>query len=352
MTDIFLKLKKQLEAKLPFAIYAKPGSTTIKAVFQTLPDNFTDAKLAGSGFIFAPFAEGETVIIPYDKADVIITDITTETTETAGQADTPQINLEEKVNFEVLVSRCVNAIKGGSFEKLVASRTETVETNSDIETIYQRLLGLYPNAFRYIFYSPQSGLWMGATPEQLLKAENNTLHTVALAGTQLYKPEEAAVWPKKEQQEQLFVTNYIVEQLKPFSAGISTTEPYTFRAGGIVHIKTDISAELNQTTQLADIIKTLHPTPAVCGLPKQEANEWLIKNEGYERDYYSGFLGELNHDFATGQPNTDLFVNLRCMKVGEGSAQLFIGCGITKDSDPEKEFFETVNKSITMRRTL
>jgi isochorismate synthase len=352
MTDIFLKLKHQLEAKLPFAVYVKPGSTIITGVFQTTPEVFTDAELAGSGFVFAPFAEGETVLIPFDKAEVVVNESISETSESSGDVQNPEIDATAKADFQDLVTRCKNAIEKGHFQKLVASRNEKVVTTGSIETIYKRLLGLYPNAFRYLFYSPLSGLWMGATPEQLLKEENKTLQTVALAGTQLYNPEEIAVWPEKEQQEQLFVTEYIVNQLKPFSAGVTITAPYTFRAGGIVHIKTDISIELDETTQLADVVKTLHPTPAVCGLPKQQAKEWLLQNEGHEREYYSGFLGELNYDFATGQPKTDLFVNLRCMKIGEGTAQLFIGCGITKDSDPEKEFYETVNKSITMRKAL
>lgn len=352
MTDIFLKLTEQLEAKLPFAVYAKPGSSSVTAVLQETPEAFTDAGLAGSGFVFAPFAEGETVFIPYDKAEVIVDEITESDNTLTGLSDSPETDAAAKENFENLVSQCVAAIEEGYFKKLVASRTETIATASSIEAIYKKLLGLYPSAFRYIFYSPLSGLWMGATPEQLLKAENNTLHTVALAGTQLYSPSETAVWPEKEQQEQLFVTNYIEEQLRPFSGKIITTEPYTFRAGGIVHIKTDISAEMEKTANLADVIKTLHPTPAVCGLPKQAAEKWLLQNEGYDREYYSGFLGELNHDFTTGEAKTDLYVNLRCMRVGEGTAQLFIGCGVTKDSDPEKEFYETVNKSMTMRRVL
>ncbi|MFP9099287.1 chorismate-binding protein [Flavobacterium sp. RHBU_24] len=352
MTDIFLKLKKQYEAKLPFAVYAKPGSSSLTGVFQTTPETFTNAELNGSGFIFAPFTDGETVFIPYDKAQIVVAEVKENDGTIANHARAPEINIEGKRDFEALVTKCIEVIKHNGFEKLVASRTETVETVSSVEGIYKKLLALYPNAFRYVFYSPLSGLWMGATPEQLLKVENNAVHTVALAGTQLYNPAETTVWEEKEQQEQLFVTNYIVNHLKPFSESVVTTEPYTFRAGGIVHIKTDISAELSETVSLADVIKTLHPTPAVCGLPKQQAKEWLLQNEGYNREYYSGFLGELNHDFATRQPKTDLFVNLRSMKLSAGNAQLFVGCGITKNSDPEKEFFETVNKSMTMRRAL
>ena len=97
----------------------------------------------------------------------------------------------------------------------------------------------------------------------------------------------------------------------------------------------------------------MHPTSAVCGLPKQEAKYFIQKHEGYDREYYSGFLGELNIDLVTFRTlQTDLFVNLRCMKVKQNKAQLFIGCGITKDSNPEKEYIETVNKSMTMKKII
>lgn len=158
---------------------------------------------------------------------------------------------------------------------------------------------------------------------------------------------------RKEQQEQQFVTDYILQKLSQYSSDIQATQPYTFRAGNIVHIKTDITAGLKESNHIGEVINSLHPTPAVCGIPKEQAKQFLLDNEGYNREYYSGYLGELNYDFGSGTASkTDLFVNLRSMKMGEDNAQLFIGCGITKDSNPEKEFFETVNKSITMRKVL
>jgi isochorismate synthase len=97
----------------------------------------------------------------------------------------------------------------------------------------------------------------------------------------------------------------------------------------------------------------LHPTSAVCGLPKKEAKEFILQNEGYNREYYSGFLGELNIDFVTFKTlQTDLFVNLRCMKIIKNKASLFVGCGITKESNPLDEYMETVNKSMTMKKII
>ncbi|KGO85440.1 isochorismate synthase [Flavobacterium rivuli WB 3.3-2 = DSM 21788] len=351
MRNIFLKIKEQLAAQLPFAVYSKPGSEAITGVFQKDDAQYSPDDFKKKGFVFAPF-EGEAVFIPFDAAEVVNAEI-----EVGGfkklQPKSFDINKEAKADFEALVAKSVAAINTGQFKKLVTSRTEAVEfDDADVTLIYEKLLYTYPAAFRYCFYSPQSGLWMGATPEQLLKVENNTVHTVALAGTQLFTEEQETVWETKEQEEQQFVTDYILKELREHAADIVTTEPYTFRAGNIVHIKTDISAELKMDSSIKDVISTLHPTPAVCGLPKADAKAFLIHNEGYDRGFYSGYLGELNADAATGHHKTDLFVNLRCMKIEGNIANLYIGCGITKDSNPEKEFFETVNKSMTMRKVL
>ncbi|AWH86993.1 isochorismate synthase [Flavobacterium album] len=305
---------------------------------------------SNSGFVFAPFADGKRIFIPENLAEIIVTDSVQG--QTVEEPARPYIDKEAQTAFEALVAKSVAAIKTEDFEKLVCSRTEAVPVNNDVITIYTKLFSAYPNAFRYCFYSPETGLWMGATPEQLLKSDGKEIRTVALAGTQTYKETENVVWESKEQQEQQFVTDFILGELEGLVSDISTNGPYTFRAGNIVHIKTDILGKLNNCGDIGKIINALHPTPAVCGLPKKDAQQFLLQNEGYDREYYSGFLGELNTDLATGFPDTDLFVNLRCMKIDGDTARLFIGCGITKDSDPKKEFIETVNKSMTMRRVL
>lgn len=353
MTDLLLKIQNQLQEQRPFAVYSKPGSSVVTGIFQADSQTHYLTDFTRKGFVFAPFEGDEYLFIPAEDSDVI--SVTADANGFAPAEPAPiAIDVAAKTKFEALVTNCVNAINTGKFGKLVASRSEMAQlTVTDITKVYQNLLYAYPNAFKYCFFHPKAGLWMGATPEQLLKAQNHTLHTVALAGTQLYKEGEEAVWENKEKEEQQFVTDFILNELKPYTSQITTTQPYTFRAGNLVHIKTDISAELKDASHLKEVLQTLHPTPAVCGLPKTEAKQFILQNEGYNREYYSGFLGEINHDFATGkQAQTDLFVNLRCMKVNGNVAQLFIGCGITKDSNPEKEFFETVNKSMTMRRVL
>src|SRR5690554_2332806 len=137
-------------------------------------------------------------------------------------------------------------------------------------------------------------MWKGATPEQLVKIESNTVKTVALAATQVDKGMDLkkVVWGEKEQQEQQVVTDFIVDSLKPFSKEISQTPPVTHRAGSLLHIKTDIEAELSDEKNAYDVVEALHPTPALCGFPKDASRDFIIANEGYDREFYGGFLGE------------------------------------------------------------
>jgi isochorismate synthase len=194
---------------------------------------------------------------------------------------------------------------------------------------------------------------MGATPETLLKVNGNKFQTVALAGTQLYSGSEEVYWQKKEKEEQQFVTDYVVEKIGELVSEIQISVPKTIKAGNLLHIKTAIQGIVDETANLKELVLLLHPTPAVCGLPKHNAFDFIINNEGYNREFYAGFLGEINYNENS---ETDLYVNLRCMQIQMNSeinkAILYIGCGITKDSIPENEWFETVNKAMTLKNVI
>ncbi|RZJ26337.1 MAG: isochorismate synthase, partial [Flavobacterium sp.] len=222
----------------------------------------------------------------------------------------------------------------------------------DVVAAFKKLIALYPTAFRYLWFHRETGIWMGATPEQLIKANDKQFNTVALAGTQAFSGNEQVEWQQKEIAEQQFVTDFISESLMSSASGMTFSDSYTAKAGNLLHIKTDIQGTLNTDASLEEVLKVLHPTPAVCGFPKADAKEFITANEGYDREFYSGFLGELNKDFANDKKASELYVNLRCMKIDDNNAHLFIGCGITKDSIPENEFTETVNKSLTMKKVL
>jgi isochorismate synthase len=225
--------------------------------------------------------------------------------------------------------------------------------NFDLNSLFVKLANAYPTAFAYCWFHPEIGLWMGATPETLLKVNGNIFQTVALAGTQLYEGSEEVLWQNKEKEEQQYVTDYIVDSLSNSVSEVQISTPKTIKAGNLLHLKTAIQGIIDKKTNLNDLVLLLHPTPAVGGLPKINAINFINKSEGYNREYYAGFLGEINYN---NNSESDLYVNLRCMKIQKNSelntAHLYIGCGITKSSIPEKEWFETVNKAMTLKNVI
>jgi isochorismate synthase len=353
MIDFFIKVKQQKQLDLPFVIYSKPNKDEIVGYFQKNDHLYLAADLSEKGFVFASFDGDQKILIPGSHAERWVTKISLSDENKVFDIEN-SINPSAKKEFETLVQKGIDAINKGCFSKVVLSREEIMTVSDfDIVTIFEKLLYLYPTAFSYCWFHPKIGLWMGATPERLLKVEAKKFHTVALAGTQPFKDTLDIIWKSKEREEQQFVTDYILENLKAHTSEMSVSSPYTIKAGNLLHIRTDIVGVINQKANLEEIVTILHPTPAVCGLPKNAAKDFILTKEGYSRTFYTGFLGELNVD----SPNeaiskSDLFVNLRCMQIKDQQAHLYVGCGITKDSNPEKEWTETVNKSLTMKKII
>jgi isochorismate synthase len=350
MRNFFHKVQQQLDQHLPFVIYRKPNSAQVVGYFQKDNRLYLAEDFSEPGFVFAPFAGNDVVLIPKSQSETVWVDWIAEEIK-------PQHNFNEtntgQTDFENLVAKGISAIESGQFQKVVLSRKEQVFVpDFDVIATFKNLIFTYPTAFAYCFFHPQIGMWFGASPEQLLKVNTNQFETMALAGTQKFEGNENVIWENKEKEEQQFVTDFIMENLENVTNDIAFSNPYTYKAGNLLHIKTDISGTLGEGSNVRHLLDILHPTPAVCGLPKEAARQFIIASEGYDRKYYSGYLGELHADFHTDESITDLFVNLRCMEVQNGSIYLYIGCGVTKDSDPEKEFIETVNKAMTIKKIL
>lgn len=342
MQEILEKVETYFSSQLPFVVYVNPNSNQLKAFFQL--DNALELFSEQSGFVFAPFLGSEKYTIS-EKNSTFLTHFFESEKSAISETITTYFSTNEKTNFENLVEKGIEAIDNHEFKKVVLSRKVTLTIAQNWLTSFMNLVSNYPSAFRYLFYHPKIGMWMGASPEQLAKAEGNTIHTVALAGTQLFS--ENLIWEEKEIQEQKYVTDFISNELKVITDNCFISKPITEKAGALAHIKTTISATLTENNSLATVLKVLHPTPAVCGLPKMESLNFIIANEKYDRKFYTGFLGEWNLN-----KTSNLFVNLRCMEVEPNQTHLYVGCGITKDSIPEKEFFETQNKLATMLKII
>ena len=342
------KIKEAYKSELPFAVYNKPNDANIFGIFQkdatlhTITSDFTQ-----SGFVFSPFNTSEkTIFFPLQASEYIKDSFTKQ-----------QFNFKEKLYYNdtsksthiKIVQKAIDAIQNNEFKKVVISRKEIVALNGvEVEVIYNRLLQLYPNAFVYVWFHPQVGLWFGATPETLLEVKNNSFSTMSLAGTQVYKKDEKVSWNSKEIEEQQIVTDYILNKLSAFSTNLKQLKTETVKAGSLLHLKAEIKGDLTKD-KLFDLVHLLHPTPAVCGMPKEKAKQFILENENYNRFYYTGFLGELN---SNTNKDSHLFVNLRCMEVKNNNAEIYVGGGITKESNPEKEWEETVAKSNIMLKVL
>jgi isochorismate synthase len=110
-------------------------------------------------------------------------------------------------------------------------------------------------------------------------------------------------------------------------------------------LRTDFYFNLRDKESIGDILDALHPTPAISGLPKSEAVEFILRNEGYDRKYYSGFIGNVDPE-----GRTDIYVNLRCMSIGERNITLYAGGGLLPASTIEGEWQETENKLRTINQ--
>jgi isochorismate synthase len=361
MIDFFIKVQQQIALNLPFVMYHKPHKSKLVGFFQKNDHLFFVDDFKERGFVFSPFHGDQMILIPIKESvkwETIVPTVDFEATEIANT----EPKEDSKQYFLDLVRKGIHAIEAGVFEKVVLSRQEEIKVaNFDIVTTFEKLISLYPSAFVYCWYHPKIGLWMGATPERLVKANKSKFYTTALAGTQIYNPlKRNTVWGIKEQKEQQYVTDSILNSLKGHTSEVVLSSPYTVQAGKLLHINTDIEGVLKRNSSLKEVVSALHPTPAVCGLPKQQAKDFILANEGYDRSYYTGFLGELNvkGDYLN-KPKSHLFVNLRCMQIkpyedkfDTVKAYLYMGCGITSESIPEKEWEESVNKSMTMKQVL
>lgn len=240
------------------------------------------------------------------------------------------------------------AIGRAELTKVVCSRCASVCAEHDFaaEDVFERLP---PAALRYFVRRGQTTL-LGASPERLFRKHANHLVTEALAGTRAEgsaASEQGLLGSEKDQIEHAPVVQAIVSRLSALGARVSQ-EPSArlHRAANVVHLRTAIEAELPDALGASEILRALHPTPAVGGTPR-EAAEAFIRAHEPPRGWYSGPIGWID---AHG--DADVHVMLRCGLVRGASAWLFAGGGIVASSEPEAELVETELKMAPMLRAL
>ncbi len=346
----FKEIERIYSSNQPFVVYRKPNKKLVSAYFQDSEKVYELKSFNEIGFVFAPFnKDDKRIIFPKDKCKAITTLINSDSEVQVDPQTTSYRNFsmdQEKKRHIQLVQKTIDFIKSSNAEKIVVSRKETLKFSGfDVINTLKRMLKDYTNAFVYLWYHPIVGLWMGATPERLINISHNNFKTMALAGTLPYIDSNIVNWNDKEKREQQIVTDFILDKIKDFIGEIRIDGPKTIRAGNLLHLRTDISGNIQSADLLESLINSLYPTPAVCGFPRGAATKFILKNEGYNRTFYSGFLGELNMDSST-----SLYVNLRCMQLKDKECSVYVGGGITNKSNPENEWEETVSKAKVIKK--
>ena len=353
-------------SQISFALYRLPWTDECYLILQTSGEVKTlgdISELNGQkGFVIAPFQQTEehpiVLIRPdqtaYDWAEITQALSTLENIDDilACQPLSSQpvstLNEEERYDrYFAAFSRFMKPLQAKDLRKLVLSRPafhRIDEQFSPLET-FVKACNDYPRMMIYLCHTPVSGTWLGSTPEILLSGQASRWSTVALAGTMpIENGVEPTEWDNKNKEEQSIVAEYVRNIVKKHGKKMIEKGPYTARAGQLVHLKTDFLFELKETKHLGNLLKELHPTPAVCGLPKTEAYEFITKNEGYDRRYYSGFVGWIDPE-----GHSDVYVNLRCMEIRTNEVKLYAGGGILPSSEVRSEWNETGEKMKTMK---
>lgn len=284
--------------------------------------------------------EGNIIEIDQEKFDQeVITNSTLPEDKSNFIAETEGEYLEK-------LKEVIQVINDNGLPKLVLSRRKIFNdfNQIDLKESFKNLCQTYPNAFRYIFNNGENA-WMGAFSEVLGKFNKMTheFETMSLAGT-LPVLES---WSVKEIEEQKPVSSYIKNILTKYAtlSEVKESETYDHISGNIKHLRTDFKAKI-KPEDLDSLIQDLHPTPAVCGIPKDFCKENIQKIEKFPREFYAGYIKIETED------TVQFFVNLRCAKLYKHSVHLFVGGGITAQSNPEKEWIETELKSEAVLKNL
>lgn len=382
--------RASVQVEIPFASYRLPNAadtTTLVQFSKTLSPLALHSESDIKGFAFAPFdltGNSRSILIAPDlffqgqrvsssavfsaaKNYSLGAEFLRALSANAADLCSPKFLYRDKAvrsaskeTYCTGVATAQAAMQAGAFRKVVLSRSETSPLPDAFNAFefFTALCKAYPHAFVSLVSLPGIGTWIGATPEVLLRADEKNLETVALAGTHKLSAGEDAdlfVWGSKERDEQQVVTDYITARF--FSTGLSAevSEPETLVAGNVIHLRTQIRSTVGSAESQVwkKVAMALHPTPAVCGYPQAEAKAFIAQHEGYDRSYYTGFLGSIGLDSNTGLEGTaSLFVNLRCVELLRTEAVFYAGAGITLGSQPEAEWNETAFKMETLRSVM
>lgn len=336
------RIEELLEAGLNFAFYRSPKSDQV-VLLELTPVNDETLHSFDDLWVTCPFSTEHTPFyyrVLSEESFMLDSNFGDDQFKTL---DVPDSTLND---YRLKVVHAIDEIGKGLLNKVVLHTQIEVAYSKEIHRLIHKVLAADTEGFRYSFYSAELGLWMGITPEVLVQSAHKDFKTMALAGTRKLEDLDTEPFKEKERAEQAWVTKEIVELLNKSADFMHVGEVETVKAGKLAHLRTIIKGEIKPHLTTADIASVLHPTAAVCGYPKSLAYRYIEENEILNRSLYSGYLGRVQKE------SSSLYVNLRCMSYQEGMIKVYVGAGITADSDPELETEEIRIKTSTLASIL
>lgn len=272
--------------------------------------------------------------------------------ETPHQVLQLEEEVETQTNWNERIGQIQKAIGSGEAAKVVAARITELKSDRPIHIrkVLESLREADPTSTVFSFPSNQS-VFVGATPETLVRKVDSRLYTEALAGTvnsQNLNADDDLKNSVKDQDEHQFVRDYILSKIEGLCSTLNVApEPALRRLKDVMHLCTSITGELADHQHILDLVEALHPTPAVAGMPVTVAQSIIDRIEPFSRGWYSGPIGWFDNS-----GDGEFAVALRCGLINGSQAHLFAGAGIVRDSETSSEYEETRLKQQPLLRAL
>lgn len=326
----------KIDDKSAFAAYSLPNEEDYFLIREDLSLDKKNCDTKGS-FIIAPFISSMGSNVQSIRADHVLTN----TPFYFKTSRCLKRQVISKGDYFKSANRFIDEL-GPKMDKIVLSRIKNVDiSNINLFDLFIKLKSEHPSAFCYLFNLPESGCWIGASPELLLSWDRDKSVTMALAGTRKISHNNIKSWSDKNLQEQKEVAKYVKAMLDENKLSYKASNLENKKAGQIEHLCTTYT--IDNLSKPMELLAKLHPTPAVCGWPKDLANQFIQDNEYHERRYYAGYLGPVHI-----HSSSFCFVNLRCMELSKNEGYVYVGGGIMPSSTPESEWIETEQKADTL----
>lgn len=260
-----------------------------------------------------------------------------------------RLDLPDREGWRRLLARASAAIDNGEMEKVVAARESLFRAAGPVDAmaLLRRLADQAPLCYHFCFHPAPDRAFIGASPERLYKRVNCHLLTEALAGTRPRGRSDAAdrtlgealLHSDKERREHEIVVKAIDDLLRPNCRHFEAEDkPSLLRLRHCQHLRTRIEGLLEQHDADARLIELLHPTPAVGGLPRDRALQWIEAEEPFDRGIYAAPVGWVGYDAA------EFSVGIRSGLVQGDTLAVYSGAGIVSGADPEEEWEEMNSK--------